>query len=249
MSKSDASTASEIIDNFVAPKCLARVEILYQDDDILLINKPSGLLSLSGKNPLNWDSVHYRLVNGQSATQMTQATPAFIDAKLPHRLDLGTSGIMVVGLNDTASKSLNKQFQARTVQKRYVAMLAGWVEADSGQISAPIAKDKALFPRVKICHGTGKSAITDYQVISRLDNPPRTLIQYTPVTGRTHQLRIHSLEFGHPILGCDLYNHPALSNNVEANDISQRLMLHASDIYFCHPTTGEPIHGHSPSTF
>ncbi|MGF1736789.1 RluA family pseudouridine synthase [Photobacterium satsumensis] len=248
MSKFDSST-SEIIDNFLAPECLARVEILYQDDDILLINKPSGLLSLSGKNLLNWDSVHYRLVNGQAASQTQKATPAFVDAKLPHRLDLGTSGIMVVGLNSAASKSLNKQFQARTVQKRYLAMLAGWVKTESGQISAPIAKDKSLFPRVKICYDTGKSATSDYQVISRLDNPPRTLVQYTPITGRTHQLRIHSLEFGYPILGCDLYNSTELSNNLKANDISQRLMLHASDIYLTHPTTGEPIHGHSPNPF
>ncbi|RJX75558.1 RluA family pseudouridine synthase [Vibrio sinensis] len=252
MSKSDAvatSTASEIIDNFVAPECLGRVEILYQDDDILLINKPSGLLSLSGKNRLNWDSVHYRLVNGQVATETQQATPAFADAKLPHRLDLGTSGVMVVGLNSAASKSLNKQFQERSVQKRYLAMLSGWVEANNGQISAPIAKDKVLFPRVKICHSTGKSAISDFQVMNRLNNPPRTLIQYTPITGRTHQLRIHSLEFGHPILGCDLYNNKEPSDNLEVNDISQRLMLHASDIYFTHPATGEPFHGHSPSTF
>ncbi|GEA61222.1 RluA family pseudouridine synthase [Vibrio comitans] len=255
MSQSDSATTSDIIDNFVAPKCLARLEILYQDDDILLINKPSGLLSLSGKNPLNWDSVHYRLVNGQDATEVAEATPAFADAKLPHRLDLGTSGVMVVGLNSAASKSLNKQFQARTVQKRYLAMLAGWVEADSGQISAPIAKDKALFPRVKICHDTGKSALSGYQVVDRLANPLRTLVQYTPVTGRTHQLRIHSLEFGHPILGCDLYNSAELKSNceqeisLEAGEFAQRLMLHASDIYFTHPTTGKAIHGHSPNPF
>jgi tRNA pseudouridine32 synthase/23S rRNA pseudouridine746 synthase len=241
MSKSDP--ANEIIDNFVAPKCQTNVEILYQDDDVLLINKPSGLLSLSGKNPLNWDSVHYRLVNGQSATQTQNETPAFTEAKLPHRLDFGTSGVMVVGLNSAASKSLNQQFQAQTVQKRYLAMLAGWVEADSGQISAPIAKDKALFPRVKICHHTGKQALSDYQIIRRLDNPLRTLVQYSPITGRTHQLRIHSLEFGHPILGCDLYNNQQLNNG------SQRLMLHASDIYFNHPSTGERIHGHSPNPF
>ncbi|WP_353498900.1 RluA family pseudouridine synthase [Vibrio sp. CB1-14] len=241
MSKSDP--ANEIIDNFVAPKCQTNVEILYQDDDVLLINKPSGLLSLSGKNPLNWDSVHYRLVNGQSATQTQNETPAFTGAKLPHRLDFGTSGVMVIGLNDTASKSLNQQFQDQTVQKRYLAMLAGWVEADSGQISAPIAKDKALFPRVKICHHTGKQALSDYQIIRRLDNPLRTLVQYSPITGRTHQLRIHSLEFGHPILGCDLYNSHQLNNG------SQRLMLHASDIYFNHPSTGERIHGHSPNPF
>ena len=252
MSTSDASISSEIIDHFVAPTCQGRVEILYQDVDILLINKPSGLLSLSGKNPLNWDSVHYRLVNGQSATQTEKATPAFAEAKLPHRLDLGTSGIMVVGLNPAASKSLNQQFQARTVKKRYLAMLAGWVDTDCGQISAAIAKDAALFPRVKICHETGKSAISEYQVIERLDNPPRTLVQYSPVTGRTHQLRIHSLEFGHPILGCDLYNTPESRTCLDADNTlihTTRLMLHASEIDFIHPATGEPIHGHCPSPF
>lgn len=245
----DVSNSSEIIDNFVAPECQGRVEILYQDDDILLISKPSGLLSLSGKNPLNWDSVHHRLVEGQRATPTHKATPAFTNAKLPHRLDLGTSGVMVVGLNDQASKSLNRQFQQRSVQKRYLAMLTGWVEDDSGQISAPIAKDKALFPRVKICHSAGKSAVSEYQVIKRFDNPKRTLVQYTPITGRTHQLRIHSLEFGHPILGCDLYNLVECNANASEKKLSQRLMLHASDIYFSHPSTGKLIHGHSPNPF
>jgi tRNA pseudouridine32 synthase/23S rRNA pseudouridine746 synthase len=248
---SNRSTLLEksIVDHFVAPKCQAQVEILYQDEDILLINKPSGLLSLSGKNPLNWDSVHYRLVNGQNATQTSKATPAFVDAKLPHRLDLGTSGVMVVGLNRDASKHLNIQFQARTIKKRYLAVLDGWVANENGHISAPIAKDKALFPRVKICHNTGKEAKSDYQVLKRLDNPRRTLVQYTPITGRTHQLRIHSLEFGHPILGCDLYNKVVYNVKQKANNTQQRLMLHASDIYFNHPTTGEPMHGHSPNPF
>lgn len=249
MSTSAPASASEIIDNFVAPKCDGQIELLYQDEDILLINKPSGLLSLSGKNPLNWDSVHHRLVTGQSKTTNTIGTPAFKDAKLPHRLDLGTSGVMVVGLNSAASKSLNKQFQERRVRKCYLAMLSGWVDEESGRISAPIAKDKALFPRVKICHLTGKNAVSDYQVLSRFDNPKRTLVKYTPVTGRTHQLRIHSLEFGHPIVGCDLYNSTNLIDSEPASDLTKRLMLHASDIYFHHPTTGEVIHGHSPNPF
>jgi tRNA pseudouridine32 synthase/23S rRNA pseudouridine746 synthase len=100
-----------IVDDFLAPVCDGFVKILYQDADILLINKPSGLLSLSGKNPLNWDSVHYRLVHGQAGV-----TPAFPEAKLPHRLDFGTSGIMVVGLHAATSKHLNQQFQARSIQ-------------------------------------------------------------------------------------------------------------------------------------
>src|SRR5690606_7101521 len=150
------------------------VQILYQDTDILLINKPSGLLSLSGKNPLNWDSVHYRLVHGQAGV-----TPAFPQAKLPHRLDFGTSGIMVVGLNASSAQHLNKQFQAGTIQKRYLAVLEGWLADDKGQIEAAIAKDKSCFPRVKICTSSGKTALTEYTVLQRFQQPNRSLVQYT----------------------------------------------------------------------
>jgi tRNA pseudouridine32 synthase / 23S rRNA pseudouridine746 synthase len=225
-------------DDFVAPACNAFITILYQDDDILLINKPSGLLTLSGKSAHNWDSVHYRLVHGQAGI-----TPAFPAAKLPHRLDFGTSGIMLVSLNAAASKHLNKQFQARTIKKRYIALLAGRLANDTGQISAPIAKDKKLFPRVKICQATGKAATTEYHVLQRLIDPQRTVVQFTPLTGRTHQLRIHSLELGHPILGCDLYY------NEHSAQQAQRLCLHASELSFEHPTTGEQINIQCPVTF
>ncbi|MCX2979882.1 RluA family pseudouridine synthase [Halieaceae bacterium IMCC14734] len=226
------STKSSIVDAFVAPACDDLVEILYQDDDILLINKPSGLLSLSGKNPLNRDSVHHRLVNGQKGV-----TAAFSEAKLPHRLDFGTSGIMVVGLNAASSQHLNRQFQARTVKKRYRAILCGWLADERGRVSAAIAKDADLFPRVKICNVTGKAAITEYTVLRRLESPRRSLVEFTPLTGRTHQLRIHSQTMGHPILGCDLYK------NDYSEKMSARLQLHASDLYFKHPTSGEIIHG------
>lgn len=223
---------SAIVDDFVAPVCDALVVILYQDDDILLINKPSGLLSLSGKNPLNWDSVHYRLVHGQEGE-----SPAFPDAKLPHRLDFGTSGIMVVGLNAASAQHLNQQFQARRIQKRYLALLQGWVPDDQGHITAPIAKDKNHFPRVKICHSTGKAAISEFRVLERLEQPRCSRVQFNPLTGRTHQLRIHSLEMGHPILGCDLYK------SEQSEQMAERLLLHASDLYFEHPGTGEAFHG------
>jgi tRNA pseudouridine32 synthase/23S rRNA pseudouridine746 synthase len=227
-----------LIDDFIAPVCNGLMEILYQDDDILLINKPSGLLSLSGKNPLNWDSVHYRLINGQKGV-----TPKFPQAKLPHRLDFGTSGIMVVGLNAETSKHLNRQFQDRTIQKRYVALLEGWVSDDQGQITAAIAKDKKHFPLVTICHTTGKAARSDYTVLERLDEPRRSLVQFTPHTGRTHQLRIHSQSIGHPILGCDLYK------SEHSEQMADRLLLHASDLSFEHPTHGEQINGHCPCSF
>lgn len=226
------------VDDFLAPVCEQFLVILYQDDDILLINKPSGLLSLSGKNPLNWDSVHYRLVHGQEGV-----SPAFPEAKLAHRLDFGTSGVMVVGLNAGSVQHLNKQFQARTIQKRYVAMLEGWVAEDHGRVTAAIAKDKNHFPRVKICPTTGKTAISEYRVLQRLEHPCRSLLEFTPHTGRTHQLRIHSQAMGHPILGCDLYK------NDHSEQMADRLLLHASDLYFEHPTSGEQFHGECSCPF
>jgi tRNA pseudouridine32 synthase/23S rRNA pseudouridine746 synthase len=237
MSSASPSTPT-IVDDFVVPACEDIVVILYQDGDILLISKPSGLLSLSGKNPLNWDSVHHRLINGQAGS-----TQAFPQAKLPHRLDFGTSGIMVVGLNAASAQHLNKQFQAGMVQKRYIAQLEGWVTDDQGQITVPIAKDKNIFPLVKICLTTGKAAISEYTVLNRLEEPRRSVVQFTPLTGRTHQLRIHSREIGHPILGCDLYK------SEHSEQMADRLLLHATDLYFEHPTSGEQVHGRCPCPF
>ncbi|URQ99694.1 RluA family pseudouridine synthase [Pseudoalteromonas sp. SCSIO 43095] len=231
-------SANVIVDDFIAPVCHEHTEIIYQDDDILLINKPSGLLSLSGKSPLNWDSVHYRLVNGQQGV-----TAAFPKAILPHRLDLGTSGVMVVALNAQAAKALNLQFQYRSVKKQYRAMLSGLVAVSQGVITAPIAKDKMLFPKVKICHHSGKPAQTEFKVVKRFHKEQKTLVEFTPITGRTHQLRIHSLTFGHPILGCDLYTNDCSEQR------TQRLLLHASDLFFVHPRTDKLMHGHAATPF
>ena len=231
-------SANVIVDDFIAPVCHEHIKIIYQDEALLVINKPSGLLSLSGKNPLNWDSVHYRLVNGKQGK-----TAAFAEAKLPHRLDFGTSGIMLVALNSESAKNLNQQFQSHTISKRYVAMLQGKVCDNHGQINYPIAKDKLHFPRVKLCNTTGKAALTHYTVLKRFIQPIKTLVQFTPVTGRTHQLRIHSHAIGHPILGCDLYK------SEQSEQMASRLQLHASDIYFHHPSTQKPMHLHCASPF
>lgn len=208
-------------DPFIAPFCAEQIELLYRDDSILLINKPSGLLSLSGKHPLNKDSVHYRLVQD------------YPSATLLHRLDLGTSGIMAVALNKAVNGLLTKQFQARTVEKTYTAILQGHLLQDSGVIDLPIAKGE--FPLQVICAQTGKAALSAYQVIERLDNPARTRVTFTPLSGRTHQLRIHSRELGHSILGCDLYA------SAEAFHMAPRLMLHATTLSFDHPVSGERV--------
>ncbi|PVZ66330.1 RluA family pseudouridine synthase [Pelagibaculum spongiae] len=242
-------------DDFVAPECKAEIEVLYQDDDILVINKPSGLLSLSGKNPKNLDSVHYRL------------RQLFPTCTMIHRLDLGTSGIMLLALNKPANKQLCHQFSHREVSKRYIAMLAGQLELDAGVIDLPIIKDE--FPRHKVfVEGDNNLAALDsvqqqnignqkyqkkapspkpaqsrYQVIKRFSNPDSTLVEFEPITGRTHQLRIHSQAIDHSILGCDLY----ASSEVHA--LAPRLMLHASELSFHHPVSGETMHFVCPARF
>ena len=218
-------------DTFIAPPCLDEIEILFQDEYLLLINKPSGLLTLSGKNPLNRDSVHFRLVQD------------FPTATLVHRLDFGTSGIMIVALDKSINVHISNQFQTSTIAKTYTALLHGYVEQDSGIIEFPIAKDPPNFPLQKICFATGKSALTNYKVIKRASSPAVTRVLFAPISGRTHQLRIHSREIGHPILGCDLYNNP------DSFAMASRLMLHATTIEFDHPITGERTRGVSACPF
>ncbi len=231
---------SKIIDTFVAPRCLDEIEILYQDDHLLLINKPAGLLSLSGKNPLNLDSVHHRLVK------------SFPGCTLIHRLDFGTSGLMVIARNKAINAALCHQFSQRTVTKVYSALLCGHLENNEGVIEAAIAKDPALFPLMSICAIHGKPARSHYQVVERFYREledgtllPLTRVQLTPETGRTHQLRIHCQQLGHPILGCDLYGGLLLPGT----EHTPRLNLHASELHFVHPVSEERIKARNVSPF
>ncbi|HDR2844083.1 TPA: RluA family pseudouridine synthase [Enterobacter sichuanensis] len=227
---------SAIIDSFIAPPCHDDIAILWQDEHLLLINKPSGLLSLSGKNPQNRDSVHYRLVQ------------TFPGCTLVHRLDFGTSGLMVVARNKVINAALCQQFSQRSVEKGYSALLCGHLENDEGVIDAPIAKDPALFPLMSICATTGKPARSRYRVVERFyqdTGVPLTRVTLTPETGRTHQLRIHCQQLGHPILGCDLYG----GLNVPGTETAPRLMLHASVLNFIHPVSGEPVNARHAAPF
>lgn len=210
-------------DDFIVPVCHETISIIYQDDSLLVINKPTKLLSLSGKNPANKDSVHYRLVKD------------FPTATMVHRLDFGTSGVLIIALNKAVNAHLTKQFQARSVIKTYTAILWGHVSDDEGVINIPVAKDSDNFPLQKICHETGKEALTHYKVMERLQQPRSTRVAFKPLSGRTHQLRIHSREIGHPILGCDLYK------NDDSMQMAERLLLHADSITFDHPVSGEKM--------
>lgn len=231
---------SKTIDTFIAPPCFDEIDILYQDEHLVLINKPSGLLSLSGKNPKNIDSVHHRLVK------------AFPGCTLVHRLDFGTSGVMVIARDKKINAELCQQFSQRRVTKIYSALLCGHLETNQGTIDAAIAKYPELFPLMSIDDVKGKPARTKYRVIERFYRRqangvllPLTRVQLIPETGRTHQLRIHCQYLGFPILGCDLYGGLLLPGTEQ----TPRLMLHASELNFEHPVNGEQINACSASGF
>lgn len=208
---------------YIVPPCEKEIEILYQDDDLLLINKPDGLLSVPGRLPQNKDSVNTRLLKD------------FPEMGMAHRLDLDTSGMMIVPLNKPALAHVNKQFQDRKIHKTYTAVLYGQVEKDEGKIDLPLIFDWPNRPMQKVCQDCGKGALTLYKVLERNVEANTTRVLFTPITGRSHQLRIHSRELGHPILGCDMYA------TQEIHEMTDRLLLHATEITFTHPSTGEPL--------
>lgn len=194
------------------------LEILYQDDDLVVINKPEEFLSVPGIEIK--DSVYLRIKH-----QFPLATGPII----VHRLDMSTSGILVLALNKESHKILQQQFIKRKVHKRYIALLEGNIEHDNGFIDLPLRVDLDDRPRQMVCYEHGKTAQTKYEVITRKDN--KTLVYFYPITGRTHQLRMHAshrLGLNAPIIGDDLYGKKA-----------NRLHLHAESLEFTHPKTKE----------
>ena len=214
---------------YLVPHSCEAIDILYADRDLLLVRKPDLLLTIPGRHPKNKDCLIARL---------QQDYPS---ASIVHRLDLDTSGIMVIPLNKPTHGHISRQFQQRTVKKSYHAIVFGAVGQDRGEIDLPIAPDWSNRPRQKICHQRGKEALTRFEVLERIDDRSRLLLK--PVTGRSHQLRIHLAQLGHPILGCDLYAHD------HALGMADRLMLHASSLEFEHPASGEPMKGWCPPVF
>lgn len=204
---------------YIVPVCHEQVGIIFEDEHLLLVNKPAFLLSVPGRGPLNKDSVLSRL-NEQ-----------YGEVFLLHRLDLDTSGIMVFAKTRLAQKHIARGFQKRAIHKRYVAVVNGIMNDKTGSINLPIAPDWDNRPRNKIDYDEGKEAITHWQVLEQDTAKQTTRLLLTPITGRSHQLRLHTKAIGHPILGCDLYAPP----NVEA--MSPRLLLHACELGFHHPIT------------
>lgn len=214
---------------YIVPPCGAPVDILYEDEHLLFVHKPHLLLSVPGRHPANQDCV----INRIRATHP--------GASIVHRLDLDTSGIMIIPLSAAVHGHISRQFQERRVEKAYEAVVFGCVAEERGEIDLPIAPDWQNRPRQKICHERGKAALTRFEVLARVTDRSRLLLK--PTTGRSHQLRIHLATVGHPILGCDLYAHEA------ALAMSPRLLLHASYLGFTHPVTGHWIEWESPPEF
>lgn len=206
--------------------------LLYLSDQLLVVDKPSGLLSVPGRYPGKEDCLSRRV----------QAE--FPDAMIVHRLDMGTSGIVVMGRGARAQRELSIQFQERRVRKRYQALVDGhWTAAATGEIDLPIGVDEARHPKQKVDHVAGRPCLTRYRVLDGGSAPAVSRIELEPVTGRSHQLRGHMEAMGHPILGDDFYGTPASCARAE------RLMLHACRIEFGHPETGARLCIECPPPF
>jgi len=202
------------------------LDIIYQDDDIVVLNKASGILSVPGRLPEHQDCL-------QNRVQSVLPT-----ATVVHRLDMATSGIMIMALNKPAHVAISRQFEQRKTQKSYLARVWGLVETNEGSVDLPLISDWPNRPKQKVDHENGKKSLTHYRVLSHNDSNDEqasTFLELTPITGRSHQLRVHMLALGHPILGDRLYAPK------EALSMRNRLQLHALSLSLCHPRTEQAI--------
>lgn len=223
--------SDDLPDNYyIAPRCDELLRIVHVDAELLIVDKPAFLYTVPGRGPENSDSVINRLL------------PDYPEAVIIHRLDLDTSGLLMVPRTARARSLLSKQIRERTLQKGYEAVVWGIVENDSGAIDSPLAPDPENWPRSKI-DPAGKSALTRFRVLARDEAGNRTRLRLDPVTGRQHQLRLHLASIGHPILGCDLYAHE------QALAASARLLLHACELVFAHPADDRVVAFRSPAPF
>ncbi|KAB8306164.1 bifunctional tRNA pseudouridine(32) synthase/23S rRNA pseudouridine(746) synthase RluA [Erwinia endophytica] len=206
------------------------LHILYQDQHIIVVNKPSGLLSVPGRLAEHKDSV------------MTRIQRDFPTAESVHRLDMATSGVMVAALTKAAERELKRQFREREPKKTYVARVWGQPDKEKGVIDLPLICDWPNRPKQKVCFENGKAAQTEYEVLEyEAGNSAR--VQLTPITGRSHQLRVHLLALGHPILGDNFYAHE------QARVMAPRLLLHAQTLTITHPQYQTSMTFRQPADF
>lgn len=203
---------------------------IYEDDDLIVIDKPAGLLSVPGRLPEHHDSAYARILRDHP------------EAKVTHRLDMATSGLLMFAKHRTAEVAISKMFQARTVEKHYIALVQGQLDGE-GSVEVPLITDWENRPRQIVHFELGKPAKTLYQVLDYDIEQDISRILLTPITGRSHQLRVHMQYIGHPITGDKLY-HPEPTRSP-----LQRLALHAWDLVFQHPLQGNLLKLQSPLPF
>lgn len=218
----------------------AGLSVLHADSELLVLDKPAGLLSVPGRGPENADCLSAR------------AQALFPDALIVHRLDMGTSGLIVMARGAAAQSTLSSAFAKRRVHKRYQALVAGRpdeAQADAqgwNDIELPLITDWPNRPKSKVCLETGKPSHTRWRLLSSSEGTDGRVIsrlELEPITGRSHQLRLHLQAIGHPILGDELYADDATL------DAAPRLLLHACAIELPHPVTGERLRFESPAPF
>ncbi|WP_153163018.1 pseudouridine synthase [Zoogloea sp. 1C4] len=207
------------------------LKIVHQDEVLIVLDKPSGLLSVPGRGPAHADSLASRV----------QAE--FPDARIVHRLDMATSGLIVLARGAAMERALSIAFQKRQVEKLYVAVVAGQIAEDSGEIDLPLITDWPNRPRQKVDFELGKPSLTGFEVLARDAARNTSRVALTPHTGRSHQLRVHLLAIGHPILGDDLYGDAA------SRTAAPRLLLHATRLALLHPLSGAQLTLESPPDF
>ncbi|MDX1678029.1 pseudouridine synthase [Arsukibacterium sp.] len=221
---------AELSELTVLPATEQPFNLLYEDEQLLVVSKPAKLLTVPGRHPANKDCL---------ISRVQREWPA---ASVVHRLDYDTSGIVLLPLTKRALSELSKQFQARSISKQYQAVVAGLPAKGQGEINLPIAADPANRPLYKICD-SGKPSQSYFQVLAYDTVSQQSRLLLTPVTGRSHQLRLHTRAIGHPILGDTLYGTP------DSIAGSERLLLHACHIKFSHPVSKALISLNDPPEF
>lgn len=215
------------------------LNIIYEDDDILVVNKSAGMVVHPAHGHYTGTLVNALLnyegfLTDFNKPKDTKDERHVLRPGIVHRLDKDTSGIMLVAKNGIALRKLSKQLKNRTVTKKYIAIVRGLIELDEDVIKAPLAKDKKNRIIMKVDEEGGKEAITYYHVLKRDQKNNFTVIEVTPKTGRTHQIRIHLSHIGHPVLGDILYNGPVVEG-------LSRQALHAASISFIHPAKNKLV--------
>ena len=197
------------------------LDVRHIDADLLIVNKPSGLLSVPGRGP------------GMDDNLASRVQARYPEALTVHRLDMDTSGLLVMARNPEAHRALGRLFELRQVEKEYIAVVAGRVADSERSIALPLIADWPNRPRQMVDFVQGKPALTHLEVLSYDAGSDTTRVRLNPETGRSHQLRVHLQSVGHPILGDDLYAPPEILVR------SPRLLLHAAMLAFSHPVSGE----------